>query len=47
LLKHLESVRESDFLTEEIFGAREFEKQERIYRYDVVIAGLIGLFGFL
>lgn len=34
------------FLTERIFGAMEFDKQESIFRYEVVlITGLSGLFG--
>lgn len=34
------------FLTEEIFGAMELDKRERIFRYEVVlVTGLIGLFG--
>lgn len=46
LLKCLGSVHETGFLTEKIFGATEFDKQERMFRYEVAfIRGLSALFG--
>lgn len=48
LAECLGSVRETYFLTEKLFGAMEFDKQERIFRYEVVFTTeLNGLFGFI
>ena len=37
------SVHEISFLTAEIFGAMEFDKQERIFRFEIVFIAELSL----